>query len=84
MRKASSQPWPADAQDERLRDTLAQELIGVCMQALKSFGLDGKRLSKMAARKALGASRRGSTASELLTDVDHLGCAISKWAEDPA
>jgi hypothetical protein len=84
VRKASVRPWPADAQDERLRDALAQELIGVCMQALKTFGLDGKKLAKMAACKALGALGRGSTATELLTDVDQLGHAISKWAEEPA
>jgi hypothetical protein len=79
-----ARPWPADVHDDRLRDALAQEMIGVCMEALKTFGLDGKRLVKMTARKALRASKRGSTATEVLTDADQLCHAISKWAEEAA
>jgi len=83
-RNASAQAWPADAQDERLRDALAQELISVCVQALKTYGLDGKRLAKMAAGTTVEASQRKSTATDVLTDADQLGHAISKWAEEPA
>ncbi|MGO9596219.1 MAG: hypothetical protein ACLQFT_13540 [Steroidobacteraceae bacterium] len=84
IRQGIARPWPADTQDERLRDALANELIGVCMQALKTFDLDGRRLAKLATRVAARASERTSTATEVLTDTDQLGHAISKWAEEPA
>ena len=66
-----------------MREALAQELIDVCIEALKTFGVHDRRLTKLAARKALGASKRTSTATEVLTDADQLGHAISKWAEEP-
>jgi hypothetical protein len=84
IRRASARPWPADAHDERLRDALARELIGVCVKGLRTFGLEGRRLAKLAVRASAGTSKRTSRARQVLTDADQLGMAISKWAEEPA
>ena len=60
----SARPWPGDAQDERVRDALARELIGACMEGLKPFGLETRRLAKLAAQAATGSPDRRSRASE--------------------
>src|SRR6202034_2891614 len=83
IRAVSGRPWPADAHDKRLRDALAQELIGVCVEGLKTFGLDGRRLATLAVQARASASKRISSASQVLTDAEQLGHAISKWAEEP-
>ena len=84
MRERSVRSWPADAHDERVRDALAQELIGTCMAALKSFGLDGRKLAMLATQVTMGSAKQPSTATEVWTDADQLGRAISRWAEEPA
>jgi hypothetical protein len=84
VQSGSARPWPADAHDERLRDALARELLGVCVQGLRTFGLDSRRLTKLAAQASAAASKRTSSATQVLTDADQLGLAISKWAEEPA
>jgi len=63
-RDRSAQPWPEDTKDERLRDALARELIGACMEGLKPFGLETRRLAKLAAQAATGSPDRRSRASE--------------------
>src|ERR1700691_2299769 len=83
MRQRSARSWPADAHDERLRDALAQELIGTCMAALKSFGLDGRKLAKLATQVTMASAKQPSTATEVWTEADQLGLAISRWAEEP-
>ena len=82
--QASARPWPADAQDEHLRDALARELIDVCIAGLKNFGLDRRKVATLAAGAGTGRSERKSRATELLKDADQLGHAISTWAEEPA
>jgi hypothetical protein len=67
-----------------LRDALAQELIGVCVEGLKTFGLGRRRLATLAAKARASNSKRISSAGQVLTDADQLGHAISKWAEEPA
>jgi len=84
IRPGSSPHWPADAHDERLRDALVQELIGVCVEGLKPFGLDGRNLAKVAAQAPAAPSERVSRAGQVLSDAEQLGHAISKWAEEPA
>jgi hypothetical protein len=84
IRPGSTRAWPEDERDECLRDALARELIGACMEGLKAFGLDGKRLAKLAAQAAAGSSNRISSATKVLTDADRLCYAISKWGEEPA
>ena len=84
MRQRSARSWPADAHDERVRDALAQELIGTCMTALKSFGLDGRKLAKLATQVTMRSAQQPSTATEVWTEADQLGRAISRWAEEPA
>jgi hypothetical protein len=83
IRPGSGPPWPDDADDERLRDALAQELIRVCVEGLKTFGLDGRRLATFAAQTRASTLKRISSASQVLTDAEQLGHAISKWAEEP-
>jgi len=67
-----------------VRDALAQELIGTCMAALKSFGLDGRKLPTLATQVTMGSAKQSSTATEVWTEADQLGLAISRWAEEPA
>jgi hypothetical protein len=67
-----------------LRDALARELIGTCMAALKSFGLDGRKLAKLATQVTMASAKQPSTATEVWTEADQLGLAISRWAEEPA
>jgi hypothetical protein len=83
MRQRSALSWPADAHDERLRDALARELIDTCMAALKTFGLDGRKLAKLATQVTMRSAKQPSTATEVWTDADQLGRAISRWAEEP-
>jgi hypothetical protein len=55
------------------------------LEGLKPFGLDATKLAKLAVQAvAVETSGRKSIASEVLTDADRLGNAISKWGEDPA
>jgi hypothetical protein len=84
MQQRSARSWPADAHDERVRDALAQELIGTCMAALKSFGLDGRKQAKLATQVTMRSAKQPSTATEVWTEADQLGLAISRWAEEPA
>jgi hypothetical protein len=84
MRQRSVRSWPADAHDERVRNALAQELIGTCMTALKSFGIDDRKLAKLAAQATTASAKHPSTATEVWTEADQLGLAISRWAEEPA
>ncbi len=53
------------------------------MEGLKTFGLDGRRLSNLAAQAAVETSEEVNSATEVLTDADQLGHAISKWGEEP-
>ena len=84
LRQGVARLGSSDAQDERLRDALAQELIDVCMDGLRAFGLASRRLAKLATQAEAKPSERMSTATEVLTVADQLGQAISKWAEEPA
>lgn len=83
IRDALARPWPADAHDERLRDALARELIAVCVEGLKAFGMDGRRVATLAVHTLASTSKRISSARQVLTDAEQLGHAISRWAEEP-
>ena len=83
IRQGPGLTWPADAHDERLRDDLARELIGVCLEGLKSFGLDGRRLAELAAQALAATPERISSASQVLSDAEQLAEAINKWGEEP-
>jgi hypothetical protein len=84
MRQRFAQSWPADAQDERVRDALAQELIGTCMAALKSFGMGDRKVARLATQVSMASAKQPSTATAVWTEADQLGLAISRWAEEPA
>ena len=47
-RKGPADGSAADAADELLRETLAREFIGVCLAALKTYGLKEERLRELA------------------------------------
>jgi hypothetical protein len=57
--------------------------MAVCVEGLKTFGLGGRRLATLAAQARAPTTKRLSGASQVLTDADELGLAISKWAEEP-
>jgi len=71
-------------QDERLREMLAQDLIGVCMETLKSHGLRGERLAELAASAALENSTQIASTNAVLEESQRLAEATNKWVEDPA
>ena len=75
---------PADAAEEFLRDTLAREFLGVCMAALKTYGLDSKRLVKLAREAAADPSGEIINATEVLAEAQRLTDTMNKWVEDPA
>ena len=75
--------WPYGPSDELTRDDLARELIGVCMQALKTYGLDDRRLARLAAAVAKERLPGVSRSALLLSDIERLSKTINKWGEDP-
>jgi len=77
-------PWPEDADDSRLCDILAGELLTVCLRALKSYGISSRRLMQLASEAAADRSRFRSRARDVLTAADRLTQAMNKWSEDPA
>ena len=44
----AAEHWPSTAADELRRDNLARELLGICLQSLKTYGLDEGRLMELA------------------------------------
>jgi hypothetical protein len=70
--------------DERLRELLARELIGVCMATLKSHGLSGDRLAELAASAARESSGQIASTNAVLEESRRLAELTNKWVEDPA
>ena len=84
QRRVSAAQPSADSDDELLRDTLARELIGVCMATLRTYGLDNDRLAKLAVGAATGSSGQIRSATEVLAEAQRLADTTNKWVEDPA
>jgi hypothetical protein len=72
------------AHADPLRDTLARELLGVCMATLKSYGLNSRRLAQLALEATSESTGRISRATAVLAEAQRLADAASKWVEDPA
>jgi hypothetical protein len=66
-----------------MRDELARELLGVCMTALKAYGLDRGKLIDLAGQ-AVALKGSTPTMSRVLQDMYWMGELISEWAENPA
>jgi len=71
---------PDSAED---RATLARELLGVCMNTLKGYGLRAEHLTRLAAQAA-GSSGRITRANAVLAEAKRLADTANKWLEDPA
>jgi len=74
---------PAEVDDQIMQDDLARELIGLCVKALQSYGLDRKRFAQLAAEAAGERFTIVPTSTRLLTDAEQLAKAINRWGEDP-
>jgi hypothetical protein len=74
---------PAAVDDQIMQDELARELIGLCVKALKTYGLDRKRFAQLAGEAAGGKFPIISSSTRLLTDAEQLAKAINRWGEDP-
>jgi hypothetical protein len=69
--------------DQQLRETLARELLGVCMATLRTYGLRGKQLAALAASAVEGSEHIGN-ATAVLAEAQRLADTTNKWVEDPA
>ena len=83
-RKGPADGSAADAADELLRETLAREFIGVCLAALKTYGLKEERLRELAIEATAEPSGQISSATEVLAEAQQLADTMNKWVEDPA
>ena len=76
--------WPKGAKERAVRDALAQELISVCMTALRNYGLETEGLTKLAQEVASESRPKRCYAAGLLNEAQRLAEIINKWGEDPA
>jgi hypothetical protein len=83
-RKGSTVRSAADASDQLLREALAREFIGVCLAALKTYGLSNERLLELAIEAAAEPSGQISSATAVLAEAQRLADTMNKWVEDPA
>ncbi len=65
-----------------MRDALARELLGVCMDALQTYGLERKRLLELVREVAGESKRQPGCATGVLSEALLLGEIITKWGED--
>jgi Family of unknown function (DUF6502) len=72
-----------ESDDQLMQDNLARELIGVCLQALKTYGLDERKLVDLARAAAGERSPSISSSVRLLSDAEQLANTINRWGEDP-
>ena len=72
--------WPMNSHERAIRDTLARELLGVCMSALESYGLSQRRLTELA-KDAASGDRSTPATTKALQDIYWMGELISEWAE---
>jgi len=69
--------------DQTTQSELARELIGVCLRALKTYGLHDSEFLGLAGEAAGSKSRTVSSSSRLLSDAEQLAKTINRWGEDP-
>jgi len=65
------------------QNELARELIGVCLHALKTYGLRDTDLLYLAGEAAGRDSQTVSFSARLLSDAEQLAKTINRWGEDP-
>jgi hypothetical protein len=82
-RTGTVRQWPASAEEALRRDDLARELLGICMQALKSYGLSEARVMQLAATAANEKFPSIPCSALVLSEAEQLSEIISKWGEDP-
>ncbi len=83
-RRVSRASTAVDTDARRLRDTLARELLGVCMATLQTYGLDELRLRQLVAEAAADIKGNIDTATQVLAEAQRLADTTNKWVEDPA
>jgi hypothetical protein len=71
-----------EAEDQLTQDNLARELIGVCLQALKTYGLDSRKLLHLAGAAAGVRPPTILPSARLLSDAEQLAKTINRWGED--
>lgn len=69
--------------EEELRDSLARELLAVCVNTLKKRDLSVRRISQLA-REAIESNAEIPATTRLFQDISDLGLLASEWAENPA
>lgn len=72
-----------EADDQLTHSDLARELISACLQALKSYGLNERKLAHLAGQVAGKRPRTISSSALLLSDAEQLAKTINRWGEDP-
>jgi hypothetical protein len=83
-RRTDSAPRSAiDLPDQILRETLAREFMGVCLAALKTYGLNKKRLRQLAMEAADSSSGKINSAIDVLAEAQRLADTMNKWVEHP-
>ena len=68
--------------DQFTQHALARELIGVCLHALKTYGLHNREFLDLAGEAAEKNFRTFSSSSRLLSDAEQLAKTINRWGED--
>ena len=68
----------SDGLDPEIREILAGEMLGVCISALKQYGISSGRLADLSNR-AIARPGETPTASRLAKDVDQLAKLASVW-----
>jgi hypothetical protein len=72
-----------EADDQLTQDHLARELIGVCLRALKTYGMDERKFAQLAGEVARERPRTIPSSARLLSDAEQLAKTINRWGEDP-
>lgn len=83
IRPRREQNRSPEADDQLTHSDLARELIGACLQALKTYGLDERKLVHLAGQAAGKRPRTNSSSALLLSDAEQLAKTINRWGEDP-
>jgi hypothetical protein len=73
----------AEDYDHVTQTQLARELIGVCLAALKSYGLDETSFVHLAREATAQSVPATPFSARLLSDTEQLAKAINGWGEEP-
>jgi hypothetical protein len=73
----------AKSSDEIVVEALARELLSVCMETLKTYGLSADTLAELAASVSGERAGRKSAFSAVLAEAECLANLLNKWMENP-